>query len=193
MVGKPWKDVPDLWKGEKQYLNWLRGQIRRIWSRHPIKHRYVAQRETPTPVEASALHLPIGCALTARTKRLRECEMCKQWYPPSWLEVDHIHGGVGFDNYEEFLEWQERMLFVTFEDIRELCKTCHADVTLSQKLGCTLDAVPKERERIEFGKLKATKQNETLATLNLKQGKNPAERVAIFNEHLEKKYGQSDN
>lgn len=186
-VSKPWECVPDLWKTEKSYLNWLRGQIRRIWSRHPIKHRYVAQQEVISVTDAP-LHLPLGCTLSPRTKKLRQCEMCRLWWPPSKLEVDHIHGGVGFDNYEEFLEWQERILFVSFDDIRELCKTCHADVTLSQKLGCTLEEVPKERERIEFGKLKATKQNEALVMLGIKQGKNPAERVALFNEYLEKKY-----
>lgn len=114
--------------------------------------------------------------------------MCRLWWPPSKLEVDHIYGGVGFDNYDEFLEWQKRILFVSFDDIRELCKICHADVTLSQKLGCTLEEVPKERERIEFGKLKATKQNEALIMLGIKQGKNSAERTALFNDYLEKKY-----
>jgi len=187
-MGKPWEDIPDLWKGEKQYLNWLRGQIRRIWSRHPIKHRYVAQRTSYTRAELELI-LKLPDDVSPRAKKFRNCEMCECLTPVGQLEIDHIHGGVGFDTYEEFLEWQQRILFVSFKDIRELCKTCHADVTLSQKLGCTLDEVPKERERIEFGKLKATKQNETLTKLGLQQGKNPAERTAIHNEYLEKKYG----
>lgn len=190
-MSKPWECVPDLWKTEKSYLNWLRGQIRRIWSRHPIKHRYVAQRITLTPIDAQAQAVPIGCTLTARTKKLRCCEMCEQWFPPGRLEVDHIHGGVGFDTYEEFLEWQERMLFVSFDDIRELCKGCHAKVTLSQKLGCSLEDVPYHQERIAFSKLKAGEQNKLLDELCLTKGVNPKAREAEFLEYLEKKYART--
>lgn len=159
---KPWDSVPDLWKDERSYLNWLRGQIRRIWSRHPIKHRYIAQRPTVKVLKLDGggreleRPVPLGVPkLSANTKEVKCCEMCGKWFPKGKMEVDHEVGGVGFSTYEEFLEWQHRMLFVSFDDIKHICKTCHNKVTLSQKFNCSLENVWVYQEIAAFNKLKA--------------------------------------
>ena len=182
-MGKPWEDVPDVWKDERAYCNWLRSQIRRAWSRHPIKTTYVKNRRM-------AIADMDACTRKdyPRAKFICECEMCHSWFPQSHMEVDHIHGGTGFSDYEGFLVWQKTMLFLGFEDIQHLCKPCHANVTLSQKLGCTLKEVPFHRERIAFGKLKAKGQITKLKKLGLPEGTNSAKREAIFLAYLEEKY-----
>ena len=183
-MGKPWEDVPDVWKDERAYCNWLRSQIRRAWSRHPIKTTYVKNRRVPKSKMAKA----ITSKFSANAKFFCDCEMCGKWQPQSYMEVDHIHGGTGFSTYEGFLVWQKTMLFLGFEDIQHLCKPCHADVTLSQKLGCTLEEVPMQRERIDFGKLKAKGQIAKLKKLGLPEGRNSDIREANFLVYLKEKY-----
>ena len=37
-VGKePWEQCPDVWKTKAMFFQWMRGQMRRAWSRHPVK------------------------------------------------------------------------------------------------------------------------------------------------------------
>ena len=162
-MGKPWEDVPDIWEDEQAYCNWLRSQVRRMWTRHPIKTTYVKNRRIPKSEVAKA----ITSQFSANTKFFCACEMCGKMSPQSHMEVDHKLGGKGFKNYKEFLVWQKTMLFLGYEDIQHLCTPCHSDVSLSQKLGCTLEDVPFHRDRIAFGKLKAAPQKAKLAKLKL--------------------------
>ena len=180
---KPWEDVPEIWKDEGQYLNWLRSQTRRAWARHPLKHAYCQRRETISRLDAVAEH-KIGETDYRLAKKFRCCEMCEKWTPVSKLEVDHIVGGEGFTTLNDFMDWYWRMLLVGFDSIRELCKPCHDNVTLSQKLHCSLEAVPYHRDRIAFGKLTAGQQHALLAKLELSSGSNEELRMAIYLEYL---------
>ena len=187
MSNTPWGSVPKLWKDEKSFLNWLRSQVRKVWSRHPVKNTYVSKRKKMHPTELEKLGIEVVGA-TAKTRVVRQCEMCDKWFPVSQMEVDHIHGGTGFTNYEEFLAWQKRTLFVGFDDIREICKGCHQKVTLSQRLNIPMSQVPMEQERIKFSKLNSSDQTKELNSLQLCKGKNKAEREAIHYAYLKDKY-----
>lgn len=182
-MGKPWEDVPHIWKDEAAYCNWMRGQIRRMWSRHPIKVEYIKNRRVPISKVGAAIREQYP-----RAKYVCPCEMCHNWFPQSHMEVDHLHGGEGFRTYDEFLVWQKTMLFLGFNDIQHLCKPCHAKVTLSQKLGVPLSEVPLHQERIAFDKLAATTQARKLQHLGLPEGKNAAERKQIYLKYLQEKY-----
>lgn len=175
MSNTPWSSVPKLWKDEKAYLNWLRSQVRKVWSRHPVKNNYVKQRPSKNPHT-----MPNVKGVTTKSRTCRQCEICNDWFIPAHLEVDHIHGGKGFSTYDEFLEWQKRILFVGFDDIREICKGCHADVNLMQRFNCTKEEVPYHKARIEFSKLNSSEQTKRLEELQLGKGKNKVEREALF-------------
>lgn len=187
-INTPWDSVPKLWKDEKAYLNWLRGQVRRIWSTHPVKTNYCNKRPSMHPDDAYHHAAELSDKVNYRTRKVRQCEMCHKWFPVSYLEVDHLHGGEGFSDYEGFLAWQNRMLFVGFDDIREICKDCHHSVTLCQRLGIEMHEVPREKARIEFEKMRASQQKSHLKMLKLKYGKNASERLAIYKEYLKEKF-----
>jgi len=182
-MGKPWEDVPELWKDEMAFLNWLRSQTRKTWSRHPVKTTYCRKRPTVTRAEAVSTGLILATDFT-KAKKLRPCEMCHEWFPVSALQVDHLDGGYGFKNLDEFFSWYQRMLVLGFDDIRELCIPCHDKVTLSQKLHCSLEAVPYHQARIAFGKLKAAPQRKALEKLGLPVGSNSDAREATYLEYL---------
>lgn len=155
-MSNPWEDVPSLWKDEKAYCNWLRGQIRRVWKRHLVKLAYIKQRPSMHPSEVPDGMLCPG--ISKLVKKVYPCEICGMYHPGNRMEVDHIDGGKGFSNYEEFLCWQKRILFVGFSDLRHICKECHKVVSLAQRKDMSFDEAKKEQQAIAFGKLPAKTQ-----------------------------------
>lgn len=187
--GKPWVAAPDLWKSENDFLSKFgRSGIRKIWARHPIKHRYTASRTAVAVSKALEEGYPIGVKLSPRTKKLRSCEICEHWFPVSQLQVDHLEGGYGFSNHDEFIEWLHRMWWVGFDDIREICKGCHEKVNTMQRTGCTWEEVPMQQELAAFKKLKAGGMKKRLASLSLPEGNNEAVRIETFTAYLKEKY-----
>lgn len=150
-MGGPWLDAPDLWKDEKAYCQWLRSMSRKIWARHPIKHRYIKMHKVPLSRVAEEDRPP---KLNSRTKELCRCEMCGNYKTPSQIEVDHIHQAGSFSSVVEWHVWMDRLLLVGFDDIRILCKECHKKVNLSQRFGCDLEEAEIRQQLAAFKKLR---------------------------------------
>jgi len=168
---QPW-DMPGVpWKDEKAYLNWLRGSIRRIWSRAPVKIAYKQSRRYKAPVGRNGKEVFVS-----------DCEMCGKQCRD--CDVDHLHGGYGFKDWQSFTEWAKMILWVTFDDIRELCPDCHGAVTLSQKLGIDIASAFVEKKVIEICKLKASEQDAFLAKHNVVCAKNAVARRNAIREIL---------
>lgn len=123
-MNEPWNIPNSPWKDEKAYLSWLRGSIRRIWSRHPVKIAYKQSRRYKAPVGRNDKEVWVS-----------DCEICGKQSRD--CDVDHLKGGFGFTDWASFTEWARMILWVTFDDIRELCSECHGLVTYCQKNGCT--------------------------------------------------------
>lgn len=192
--GTPWEAVPELWADEKAYCNWLRGQIRKMWTRHPVKTSYVAQRPSLSKADALKNMKIVGVSsIHGSTKELKQCEMCELWFPKGRMEVDHLNGGEGFSTYEEFLQWQRGMLFLGFDDIQHICKVCHHQVSLSQKFHCSLEEVIIYIRRAEFRKAKAIQQGLILMRVQQPVGPNAEDRENIYCRYLQKKYGLKFN
>jgi hypothetical protein len=101
-------------------------------------------------------------------------------------QTDHIQGGRGFANWNEFTEWAKMILWVSFDDIRELCKSCHETVTLSQKLGVNLDEAYVQKQVIAIQKTKAAGVIAWLQERGITPGKNAKERKQQLTEQLRK-------
>lgn len=140
---EPW-GVNTPWKTSKDYFNWLRSQTRRIWSRHPIKIQYKLSRRYKAPL-----------GLKGKDVWVSDCEICKK--ASRTCEVDHLTAGGSFSNWEEYTEWSKRILFVTYNDIRELCKECHSTVTLSQRLNISFEEAAIHKEMVTIVKDKKDK------------------------------------
>lgn len=197
--GKPWEDAPDLWKDEKQFMSgYLRGAIRKIWMRHPIKIRYcnsrpmlaIESREGVIYYKGTddVLDEDLGVdKIHPNTKKLRTCEICGKWFPVGKLQVDHLEGGYGFSTHEELVQWMGRQLWVGFDDIREICIPCHELVNTTQRYGCTMEEAPLYQEYAAFKQKKAGPQRKVLSQLGLPDGKNAKEREAIFFDYIKGK------
>lgn len=163
-MSEPWQIPNSPWKNEKAYLNWLRGSIRRIWSCHPVKISYKQQRRYKAPV-----------GLKGKDVWVSDCEMCGKQARD--CEVDHLQGGYGFQDWQTFADWAKMILWVTFEDIRELCPSCHSVVTLSQKLNIPIDKAKIEQQVIAICKMKAKEIDQWLLERGVSgHNKNPTSR-----------------
>ena len=141
-MSNPWLIPNSPWKDEKAYLTWLRGSVRRIWSTHPVKVSYKQSRRYKAPVGRNGKEVWVS-----------DCEMCGKACRDN--QCDHVKGGFGFTDWESFCEWAKMILWVTFDDIRELCPDCHGTVTLSQRLGISFDEAAIEKQAIAICKQKA--------------------------------------
>lgn len=150
-MNKPWLDVPDLWKDEKAYCQWLRSMGRKTWSRHPLKHRYIKMMKVPVESVPEELRPP---KLNPRTKELCRCEMCGSYKMPSHIEVDHIDQAGSFNDVAGWHEWMDRLLMVGFDNLRVLCKDCHKKVNLSQRFNCDMDEAVIRQKLAAFKKLR---------------------------------------
>lgn len=166
---EPWSNCPHIWKDEKAYLNWLRSNIRRIWSRHPVKIAYKQQRRYKAPI-----------GLKGKDVWCSDCEMCGK--QSRNCEVDHLEGGYGFKDWHSFTEWARMILWVTFDDIRELCEDCHSVVSLSQRMGISFEEALYQKQAIAICKAKQDKQ--WLSERGITPNSNAAKRRAQIIEKL---------
>ena len=162
---KYWKYPGSPFKNETAWWNWLRGSIRRTWSRSPVKIAYKQSRRYKAPVGKNGKEVFVS-----------DCEMCGK--QSRNCEVDHLVGGKGFHDWETFVEWQKRILLVSFDDIQELCKECHSAVSHSQKTGLSLEDARIDKTAIELVKTKKDK-----AWL-LEHGLKPASNAAMRREQI---------
>lgn len=150
-TGKPWLDAPDLWPTEKAYCQWLRSMGRKIWARHPIKHRFIKMHKVPVDQVPEELR---PAKLNPRTKELCQCAMCGAYKMPSHIEVDHIQQAGSFGSVKEWHEWMDRLLLVGFDGMRVLCKDCHKKVNLSQRFQCDIAEAEIRQKLAAFRKLR---------------------------------------
>lgn len=141
---EPWKIPNSPWKDEKAYLNWLRGSIRRIWSRHPVKISYKQSRRYKAPVGKNGKEVWVS-----------DCEVCGKQSRD--CQVDHLRGGYGFTDWISFTEWAKMILWVGFDDIQEVCVECHEVITLSQRKGISFEQASYEKLVIDMEKKKMLK------------------------------------
>lgn len=123
-------DENNIWKTESQLFTWLRGGIRGIWKKHPMKLNYIKNSlflvENDNP--RSMKRFPM-------IKKGR-CSICNEVFSQKDLEVDHIHGGnnkiTSTEDVEDFIL---NILFVETKDLRIVCKPCHKTLSYQAKQG----------------------------------------------------------
>lgn len=120
-MNKPWELPETPWKTEAAFWGWVRGQLRKGWSRHPVKHLYIKQRRYKSMGKRGKMvwHL--------------DCEQCECPTPQSNIEIDHKIPAGSFTCKNDIADFVERLYFVTFDTIRAVCKDCHSVLTHQER------------------------------------------------------------
>lgn len=151
----PWEFENSPWTSESSYFNWMRSQTRRIWSRHPVKIEYKKSRRYKAPV-----------GIKGKEVWVSDCEICG--CQSRTCEVDHITAGGSFKDWDTFTEWLKRILWVSVDDIRELCHDCHGVITLCQRYGYTWEEGVARKAFVAKVKQKAEVQKKELKLFGYK-------------------------
>ena len=146
------KAVP-AWKTKSTYYSWLRGGIRRIWGKHPLKMEFLKKKKkkivNPNPTSRVRFPTVMGC----------ECYVCKKDFVLKEIEVDHIAGGkYTLTQSKDVEDFVLNILFVKESDLRTVCKNCHGILSYQAKQGIkSFEKAKIEKEIIALTQTKAKK------------------------------------
>ena len=179
---EPWEQCPDVWKTKATFFQWMRGQMRRAWSRHPVKVAYMSNHRTRVPLGRPTVKNPKGLVWGCT------CEHCNQQFKQTECEVDHIDAAGSFKGWEDFEVWMTKLMHINFNSIRIVCKECHRIISYAERTGMTFDAARQAKQVIAFTKLSVHKQ---VGTLEFYVGagdySNAAKRKAVYAQLLQEK------
>lgn len=141
---KPWETLPKVWKTESSFWAWVRGILRKGWSRHPIKIEYIKvnRKRIKNPVVKNRIRFPEVWGMT--------CQVCKKDFVQADIEIDHIGDNCSFTGLHDVANYVKHLYMITFNTIRAVCKPCHKIISHAQNQGISFEAAKREKEIIAF-------------------------------------------
>lgn len=151
MTLEPWKEEGSPWKSEAAFVSWVRGILRKGWSRHPIKLEFL-KRNRKRIVNPNVKNRTRFPEIWGQT-----CAICKQDKAQAECEVDHISETSGsFKKLEDAVKYMQHLFMVNFDNIRIVCKPCHKIVTHAQRKGVSF--AEAELQKLVIEKMKESKE-----------------------------------
>ena len=118
---EPWTDPDSPWKTEAAYRAWLRGGIRRVWSKYPLKIIFIKNNRFKAPLGQH--DKMVWCGI---------CNLCTTTLRTSKLQVDHLHPMPPMvDGLDDYMN----TMFPTQAGMQFACKPCHDATTLAERKG----------------------------------------------------------
>ena len=174
----PWRECPEVWKTQAAYFNWIRGQMRRAWLRHPVKIKFININRFKAPIGKKGPANPKGKMVWAAV-----CAQCDWTFPTSKLQVDHVHGAGSFTGWEDFEIWMRGLMHINVAGLQFMCKVCHDTKTYSERHEISYEQAVIEKEVIAFTKCPTSWQIVTLKALCLPHN-NAKVRRESYRAHL---------
>ena len=162
---------PTVWSSPAKLMAYLRGCLRLAWKNHPIKHIFIKKIRKQIPNPNPRGNKPTVWGFT--------CAMCKKDFPTAQLQVDHINPAGKLSKLEDIQSFVERLLLVTEDDLRPVCKPCNNALSLADRQGISYDDAIKRKKVIEFGKMSKEDQEKIVGKCKTK-----AECVRRFEEKM---------
>ena len=147
----PWESElgSKIWKNSTAFMTFLRGCFRLGWKKHPLRISVVNKKrkqiDNPNPNGKK----PTVWGFT--------CEMCHKDFVISEGQVDHITAAGKLQSKEDIQGFVERLMFVTEDDLRLVCKGCNNALAMAEKQGITFDVAVKQKQIISIIKAKEDK------------------------------------
>jgi hypothetical protein len=135
----PWEIKGNPWGTKAKFFSWLRGQLRRAWSKYPLRINYLQKKRFKIPNPKPKGRKEIWGA---------KCEKCRKKFPMKDIQVDHIESAGTLTEREHIQEFVERLIFIGEEAMQLLCKECHGIKTYSDRYGVTWNQAKKRKKEI---------------------------------------------
>lgn len=146
---EPW-NTPEgkkVWKTEAEYFQWIRGQLRRIWSDYPIRKQWKSGELRPVTAKERSEK-----KYHPSTKNVGQCVMCKEWMAGSKLECDHIHPSNGCKGWEDLSGFLHYCSATLPDEFQLICKPCHRVKTYAERMGITFEEASIQKRIITLMK-----------------------------------------
>lgn len=132
-----------MWPTKAKYFTWVRGILRAGWNKAPQKIEVLRRKrfmiDNPSPRGKSRIWGG-------------RCEQCGNIFPQSQLQVDHIVEAGKLNDWEDVEGFVKRLLGVTSDDLRLLCKPCHSIITYATRYNLTYEQAYAKKKVIEYMK-----------------------------------------
>lgn len=157
----PWGEGTP-WKSSVQFFTYLRGCLRKAWTNHPTKFKLIKEKRIQVKNPNPRGNKPTVWGAV--------CSMCNREYILKDTQVDHINPAGSLRKKEDIQGFVERLLWVTEDDLRIVCKPCNNALALADKQGITYEEAMIQKKAIEWEKKNkgVQKQREVLKSLGVK-------------------------
>lgn len=145
MRNRPW-EYTDVWKNQSEFMNWLRGQLRQIWSDYPVRIEHkdsMCVRVTPA--------LRVKYNLHPSTKWAGQCVFCKGWFPKSKMQSDHIKGNAKMTQMDDIDSYLDHLLCPP-SNLQLVCVPCHKIKSYAESSGMSMEDAALEKAVIKWTK-----------------------------------------
>jgi hypothetical protein len=174
---EPWNHPLSIWKTKSEYFVWLRGWLRRIWSDFPLRSEWKVTQLRPVTKEEREKKL-----FHTSTKMVGQCYLCKNWFPASKLECDHIQESGGCYDFET----AEKFLWHCAADNPSnwalACQPCHKIKSHADRSGLSFEDAKIEKETIKI--IKEKKDKSFLIAKGITPATNAKKRREQIKEYL---------
>ena len=174
----PWICVPQIWKTESAFWGWVRGVLRKGWSKHPVKLEYIKQHRKRIKNPNPKGKVPEVWGMT--------CQQCKCDVIQSEIEIDHVGDNASFTGLHDAESYMKHLFLVDFQSLESCCKPCHSILSHMQNKGMTFAEAKKDKWIIDLLKPANKSKMEVLLKEHNYVCKNPAQRRAALTEIFDK-------
>lgn len=146
---EPWGEGTP-WKNSTAFFTYLRGCLRKAWSRHPTKLSLIKEKrkqiKNPNPKGKK------------ETVWGAECSICNKDFVIKDIQVDHIHPAGSLTKTSDIQGFVERLLYITADDLRLVCKNCNSILAYADKHKVSFAQAAANKYAIKLQKEKKDKQ-----------------------------------
>lgn len=148
----PWQEDGNPWHNEAKFITWIRGVLRKGWSKHPLKLEYIKRnrKRIKNPNPKASVRFPEVWGMT--------CEQCGKDHLQANIEIDHRGEQGTFTTMSEIENYARHLFMITYEDIRAVCTQCHKAISYSQKSGMSFEDSVLEKKVIQYIKDHSTQE-----------------------------------
>lgn len=179
-VKEPWGEGSP-WKNSTAFFTYLRGCLRKAWSRNPSKLNLIKKqrKQIPNPNPRGNKETVWGAT----------CSMCNNDFVLKEINVDHIVAAGQLNKTDDIQGFVERLLYVTEDDLRLVCKGCNSALAYSDKHGVSYEEAILIKKAIEVQNSKQDK--EWLTERSVKPDSNATKRRAQIINKLKEEQSET--
>ncbi len=162
MTKEPWGPGTP-WRNSVAWFTYLRGCLRKAWSRHPTRIAVVnkQRKQIDNPGKGHR-----------KTVWGFDCSLCGGTFTIKDAQVDHIIPAGTLRQTSDIQGFVERLLYVTEDDLRLVCRGCNMTAAFAERKGISFELAMAEKKAIKMEKEKSLvaflEQNATIPATTAK-------------------------